>query len=132
MANRILKPYDCKAELKYFSPYHLPTFYLMDENTLLRRQIASSRAQSNSLFFNILDAFASDLSNERAATLYFNYNNPLVRKLAGCEEEKDGKVFVEILYVQALQIGGFTLHNNEMGMLNRNIMTLMERGLSDV
>ncbi|MCI8528736.1 MAG: HSP90 family protein [Lachnospiraceae bacterium] len=132
MANRILKPYDCKAELKYFSPYHLPTFYLMDENTLLRRQIASSRAQSNSLFFNMLDAFASDLSNERAATLYFNYNNPLVRKLAGCEEEKDGKVFVEILYVQALQIGGFSLHNNEMGMLNRNIMTLMERGLSDV
>ena len=80
----------------------------------------------------MLDAFASDLSNERAATLYFNYRNPLVRKLAECEREQDMKVFVEILYVQALQIGGFTLHNNEMGMLNRNIMTLMERGLSDV
>ena len=132
MANRILKPYDCKAELKYFSPYHLPAFYLMDENTLLKRQIANSRAQSSSLFFNMLDAFASGLSNERAATLYFNYHNPLVRKLAECEREQDLKVFVEILYVQALQIGGFTLHNNEMGMLNRNIMTLMERGLSDV
>lgn len=131
-ANRILKPYDCKAELKYFSPRHLPAFYLMDENTLLKRQIADSRARSASLFFNMLDAFASDLSNERAATLYFNYHNPLVRKLADCEREQDMKVFVEILYVQALQIGGFTLHNNEMGMLNRNIMTLMERGLSDV
>ncbi len=41
------------------------------------------------------------------------------------------KIFVEILYVQALQIGGFPLHNDEMGMLNRNILTLMERGLSD-
>lgn len=131
-ANRILKPYDCKAELKYFSPHHLPAFYLMDENTLLKRQIADSRARSASLFFNMLDAFASDLSNERAATLYFNYRNPLVRKLAECEREQDMKVFVEILYVQALQIGGFTLHNNEMGMLNRNILTLMERGLSDV
>jgi len=132
MANRVLKAYDCNAELKYFSPYHLPTFYLMDENTLLRRQIANSRAQSNSIFYNMLDAFASDLANERAATLYFNYNNPLVRKLVGCENEQDVKIFVEILYVQALQIGGFVLHNNEMGLLNRNIMILMERGLSDV
>lgn len=132
MANHILKSFDCKAELKYFSPYHLPTFYLMDENTLLKRQIASSRSQSSAMFYNMLDAFASDLANERAATLYFNYNNPLVQKLAGCETEKDVKVFVEILYVQALQIGGFALHNNEMGMLNRNIMALMERGLSDV
>jgi len=132
MANRILKAYDCKAELKYFSPYHLPAFYLMDESTLLKRQIAASRAKASALFFNMLDAFASDITNDRAATLYFNYNNPLVRKLAGCEKEQDVKLFVEILYVQALQIGGFALHNNEMGLLNRNIMSLMERGLSDV
>ncbi len=132
IADRILKPFDCRAELKYFSPYHLPAFYLMDENTLLKRQIANSRSKAGSLFYKMLDAFASDLSNERAASLYFNYNNPLVRKLAGCEKEQDIRIFVEILYVQALQIGGFALHNNEMGMLNRNIMTLMERGLSDV
>ena len=53
-------------------------------------------------------------------------------KLAAQEDEGDLKILVEILYVQALQIGGFTLHNNELGMLNRNILTLMERGLSDV
>ena len=131
-ANRILKTYDCKAELKYFSPYQLPTFYLMDENMILKRQIASVRAKSDSLFHNMLDAFASDLSNEVAAKLYFNYNNPLVLKLVACESQQDIRIFVEILYVQALQIGGFVLHNNEMGMLNRNIMTLMERGISDV
>lgn len=131
-ANRILKNYDCRAELKYFSPYNQPTFYLMDEQTLLKRQIAASKAAADSMFYNMLDAFAADISNEMAAVLYFNYNNPIVKKLVEVEQIDLLKTFIEILYVQALQIGGFSLHNNEMGMLNRNILTLMERGLSDV
>ena len=131
-ANRILKAYDCRAEIKYFSPYNQPTFYLMDENTLFKRQIAASRSQADTMFFNMLDAFKEEIPSDTAAILYFNYNNPLVKKLAACGEESEWKLFVEILYVQALQIGGFALHNNEMGMLNRNIMRLMERGLSDV
>ena len=131
LANRILKNHDCRAELKYFSPTQQPTFYLMDEKTLLSRQIAASRAQADAMFFHMLDAFAADIPNDAAATLYFNYHNPIVKKLIEIEEEATLKIFLEILYVQALQIGGFPLHNNEMGMLNRNILALMERGLSD-
>ena len=131
-ANRILKVYDCRAELKYFSPYHQPTFYLMDENALLRRQIAASRSQANAMFFNMLDAFKEETPADTAAILYFNYNDPLVKKLVACDDESEWKLFIEILYVQALQIGGFALHNNEMSILNRNILRLMERGLSDV
>lgn len=81
------------------------------------------------MFFNMLDAFAADLPNDTAAVLYFNYHNPIVKKMVEIEEEADIKLFVEILYVQALQIGGFPLHNNELGMLNSNILSLMERGL---
>ena len=131
-ANRILKEYDCRAELKLFSPYQQPTFYLMDENTLLRRQIEAARSQADAMFFNMLDAFREETASDTAAILYFNYNSPLVKKLVACGAESEWKLFVEILYVQALQIGGFVLHNNEMGMLNRNILRLMERGLSDV
>lgn len=130
-ADRILKAYDCRAELKYFSPHNQPTFYLMDEKVLLKRQIKASRSQADTMFFQMLDAFAAEIPNSTAAVLYFNYTNPLVKKLAAVESEQDLKLFVEILYVQALQIGGFTLHNNELGMLNRHILTLMERGLSD-
>ena len=130
-ANRILKAYDCRAELKYFSPYNQPTFYLMDEKILLKRQIEASRSHADSMFFQMLDAFTAEIPGDTAAVLYINYNNPLVKKLTEREEEADLKILVEILNVQALQIGGFTLHNNELGMLNRNILTLMERGLSD-
>ncbi|MCI8483571.1 MAG: HSP90 family protein [Lachnospiraceae bacterium] len=131
-ANRILQSHDCRAELKAFSPAHQPTFYLIDENTVISRQIASSRSQADAMFFHMLDAFAEDFSTSTAATLYFNYLNPIVKKLVEIESEDMLKVFLEILYVQALQIGGFSLHNNEMSMLNRNILLLMERGLTDV
>ena len=130
-ANRILKQYDCRAEVKIFLPNSQPTFYLVDENTLLKRQIQSSRAQADAMFFQMLDAFAEDFSDKTAATLYFNYNNPMVKRLVKIEEDKLLRICVEILYVQALQIGGFTLHNNELGMLNRNILSLMEAGLEN-
>lgn len=127
-ANRILKNYDCQVEVKYFSPVSQPTFYLLDEATLLNRQIQSSMEMGSSIFQNMLGALADE--NEAAATLYFNFNNPMVKKLIKVEDEAELKIFVEILYVQALQIGGFTLHKNEAGMLNRNIMTLIEKGLN--
>lgn len=127
-ANRILKKYDCKAELKYFSPENLPTFYLLDETAILNRQIVESMESGSELFRNMLGAFAQE-TQDAMATLYFNYKNPMVKKLAEVEQEADLKIFIEILYVQALQIGGFPLHRNETGILNRNIMTLMERAL---
>ena len=55
----------------------------------------------------------------------------MVKRLVKIEEDKLLRICVEILYVQALQIGGFTLHNNELGMLNRNILSLMEAGLEN-
>lgn len=131
-ANHILKEFDCKAEIKNFLPSSQPTFYLINENILLKRQIMNSRSQANAMFFNMLDAFASDISDDRAATLYFNYNNSIVKKILSVEEEAFLKTILEILYVQALQIGGFSLHNNEMSILNHNILSLIERGLSDV
>lgn len=131
MTGRILKKHDCRAELKYFSPAQQPTFYLIDEQALLSRQIAASRAKADSMFFQMLDAFAADIPDDTAATLYFNYHNPIIKKMVEIKDEATLKIFVEILYVQALQIGGFPLHNNEMGMLNSNILALMERGLSN-
>ncbi len=132
IANRVLKDCDCRAELKYYSPHQQPAFYLLDDSIVLKRRIVSVREQADSMFFNMLDALAEDISAKTASVLYFNYHNPIIRRLAGITDEKTIRLFVEILYVQALQIGGFTLHHNELSMMNRNILELMERGLTDV
>ncbi len=128
-ANRILKGHDCRAEIKQFSPANQPVFYLVDEKTVLKRQITAVRNTADTMFHSMLDAFVQDLGHDTAAVLYFNYDNPLVKKLVQQEDETNLKLLVEILYIQALQIGGFPLHHNELGILNRNILVLMERGL---
>lgn len=129
IADRILKQYDCRAEIKNFPPANQPVFYLIDEKALFKRQIAAARASADSMFYNMLDAFAEDIGDDTVAILYFNYENPLVKRLAAQEKEADIKLLVEILYIQALQIGGFPLHHNELGVLNRNILALMEKGM---
>lgn len=129
VAGRVLKQYDCRAEIKNFPPANQPVFYLIDEKALFKRQIVAARANAGSMFYNMLDAFAEDIGDDTAAILYFNYENPLVKRLAAQENEADIKLLVEILYIQALQIGGFPLHNNELGILNRNILALMEKGM---
>lgn len=129
VADRVLKPYDCRAEIKNFPPANQPVFYLIDEKALFKRQIAAARASADSMFYNMLDAFAEDIGDNTVAILYFNYENPLVKRLAAQEKEADIKLLVEILYIQALQIGGFPLHHNELGVLNRNILALMDKGM---
>ncbi|MCI9175463.1 MAG: HSP90 family protein [Lachnospiraceae bacterium] len=129
-ANKILKERDCKAELKCFQPENQPAFFLMDEEAVLNRQIAISRNKMNAMFRKMLDMISGELKGEDAVSvLYLNYNNPIVSNLIKIKEEDAVKIFVEIIYIQALQIGGFPLRKNDMSTLNQNILLLMERDL---
>ncbi|WP_168356555.1 HSP90 family protein [Petralouisia muris] len=131
-ANKILKDRDCRAELKCFQPANQPAFFLMDEEAVLNRQIAISKNKANSIFREMLNMISSELKGEDAVSmLYLNYNNPIVKNLIRITEEDVLKIFVEIIYIQALQIGGFPLRKNDMATLNQNILLLMERDLAD-
>ena len=129
-ANKILKERYCKAELKCFQPESQPAFFLMDEEAVLNRQIASSKNKANSIFTKMLSMISGELKGEDAiSVLYLNYNNPIVNNLIKIKEEDALRIFVEIIYIQALQIGGFPLRKNDMSTLNQNILLLMERDL---
>lgn len=130
--NRILRQYDCQAEMKHFSPNNQPAFYLINEDEKIKRELAETRSQANEMFFQMLDTLSEEISEHASAKLYLNYSNPLVKKLVQVEKEEILKICVEILYVQAMQIGGYVLHNNELGLLNRGIMELMEGSLEHV
>ena len=97
---------------------------------MLNRQIASSKNKANSIFTKMLSMISGELKGEDAiSVLYLNYNNPIVNNLIKIKEEDALRIFVEIIYIQALQIGGFPLRKNDMSTLNQNILLLMERDL---
>ncbi len=131
VADRVLEKYDCKAEIKKFSPITLPAFYYIDKQALFLRRIQSAKETASSLFAGMLSEFARDIKKEASAYLYFNYSNPVIKKLCILEDEADIERFIEILYIQTILIGGYPMHNNEMGILNGRIMELIERNLLD-
>lgn len=130
IANGILAEYDCEVVVRSFAPGNQPTFYMINETTYIRREIEESKEAGDDLFAGMLCTFKEELKQERGARLYFNFRNPIVRKLLQIQEKDMLKVMIKILYVQALQVGGFALRNNELGILNQNIMTLMDWSMS--
>ncbi len=126
-AGKVMEKYDCDVEFKHFRPDQLPVFYYVDSDAKLLRELNQAKEKSGSLFMGMLDSFASELQDKASAVLYFNYNNPIVKKLCEFEQTSQVEMVIEILYVQSLMIGGFPLRNNELQVMNRKILELMEQ-----
>ena len=78
----------------------------------------------------MLDAFAEEIE-EHTAALYLNWSNPLIRRLAKLDDAEKIRVCVEILYVQELLTGRFPLQGNELSLLNKNLIQLIEWGTAE-
>lgn len=128
-AKRVLAPFKCKALVRSFMPHELPTFYVLSEKAKLYREIAESRARANEMFAQMLDTFAQELGGDGEAELYFNFENPLIKRLMSVKNPDTLENIIRVLYVQSLLIGGFPLHNNEMSVLNTSIIEMIEWGL---
>lgn len=132
IANQILKKFDCETDIRRYKPIQLPIFYTMDENAKIFRDIKRIKEKSASMFFEMLDAFAEEMEECTFCKIYFNVDNPLIKKLMIIKDEKKLAVCIEILYVQALLLGRFPLRNNEMEILNTSILKMIEWGLEDI
>ncbi len=125
VASRILKKYDCKAALKEFRPFDIPTLYTINEKAYEARQIRRAKESANEVFMGMLSSFEEEISSSTVACLYLNTNNLIVRKLIDCEDKEKIRCYIEILYVQSLLSGHFPLLHNEMKILNENLYKLM-------
>lgn len=130
-AEKVLKDYDCDVEVKQFIPANLPAFYYLDQNALLSREIDEAIEASEDLFADMLGNFQEELKQSKKATLYFNMRNPLIKKMVQHGSDSRLEDSVMILYVQTLLIGGFTLRNNELAIMNDKLLSMLERGLSN-
>lgn len=128
-ADRALKEFDCKAELRRFLPADLPALYAMSDEVQFLRQIQSAKEQSSGIFSDALASLLGSVEERPFATLYLNSNSPLVRRLA---ESSDGAMLesmARVLYVQALLAGGHPLRGGELKILNRELLSLIEHSV---
>jgi len=123
-ARKTLEPLRCSVALKNFSPQQLPALYVPGDSGMLDSVMDEG---SFSSFFEGFD-FA-DEEDSGGAKLYLNCTNSLVKRLHTLREPEFIETVIQVLYVQALLAGHYTLKNKEMEMMNKGLIKLMEYGI---
>lgn len=132
VAEAALKPFQCRPELKKFRPAELPALYSTSKDGRFLRSLEQSREVADPLWGGVLDQLGR---GDRRATahsqLCLNFDNPLVRRLAGLPNRALVRRSVEMLYVQALLFAHQPLNAKEMTLLNEGLLALIEFGVTN-
>ncbi len=121
-AKNALEPYHCGVSLKSFSPAALQALFIPGEDSLFAETMDEG---SLSGFFEGFD-FGDELETGGGNRLYLNGNNSFVRSLAGVHNEEGAGTIMQVIYIQALLAGHYTLEAKEMELMNRSLQRLME------
>lgn len=128
-AGQVLAPFDCRGEVRRFLPADLPTLYTMNDNARFLRQVQTAQERESDFSDALSSLFASRGEEEALATLCFNLNNDLVRRILDLTDPEALEDVVRVLYVQALLAGGHPLRGQELRMMNEGILGLLGRGI---
>jgi molecular chaperone HtpG len=129
VADLVLQPFKCSAEIRKFLPQELPSIYSLGNEGNFQRSLLQSKEVANPLWSSVLSGFESQSSQKQYAQLCFNWNNPLIHKLIKVENLDSLKLSIQILYAQALLLGHYPLSAQEMKLLSQGLLQLIERGI---
>lgn len=121
-AESALKEYHCGISLKSFSPGELQALYIQGDEMLLADTMD---AESLSGFFEDFD-FGGEEDAEGGSRLYLNSNNSFIRSLSQVRDEEFAKTIIQVIYIQSLLAGHYTLEGKEMELMNKSLQKLME------
>ncbi|MDM8551776.1 HSP90 family protein [Desulfobacterales bacterium HSG2] len=102
-ADRALREFGVRVELRKFNPVEMPALYLPDVTQEFLRSAERTIEEANVFFGSILQTATSEMRvKETNTVLCLNYQNRLVQKLS--ESPRGSKIggIVQLLYAQAL------------------------------
>jgi molecular chaperone HtpG len=130
VADLVLQPFKCAAEIRKFLPPELPAIYSLGDEGGFQRSLLQSKEIANSLWSSVLSSFEAPADRGHYAQLCFNWNNPLIQKLIEVGNADSLKLSIQILYVQTLLLGHYPLNYQEMTLLNQGLLQLIELGIT--
>jgi molecular chaperone HtpG len=131
LANLVLQPYHCTAEMRNYQPTDLPALYTTSEDALFMRTTEQTKEETNDLFSSIIGQLTSNRVKPNDAQLCFNFQNPTIQKVIQSNNRERNQLVIEILYVQALLLGNYPLKKQEFQLLNRGLISFIEQGLGE-
>lgn len=126
-ANTVLQKYDVICQVKKFQPTDLPVLFTTNEEANFLRFAKQSKEVSGELFASVLDQLTSTADFQ--ATLVLNMESPIIQKLIQETDNDRLSCMMEMLYVQALLLGNHPLGQEEIKLLNKGMLQLMDWGL---
>lgn len=129
-AEEALEIFNCDAQVKTFQPDELSVFYIIGSDAEIYRDIGMAKEKSDDIFSSMFDSFAGEIKDTEA-TLYFNYNNPLIKKLVSIKNAEKISCCCQVLYVQSLLSGHYPLKKGELSVMNSNIIKMLEWGIEN-
>lgn len=129
VADLVLQPFKCSAEVKRFSPASLPALFSAGEDASFVRSIERTKEVTDELWTSVLDDLAQDPGRSPYARLTLNYDNPMVRRLSRVDDRELLRRLIEVLYVQTLLLGHHPLNAAEMNLVNESLSGLIEHSL---
>lgn len=124
-----LADFDCRAQLKSFSPEQLAAIYSINADGEIKRDIGNVKETASDMFAEMLDNFEKEIESDASAALYLNSKNPLIMKLSELSDTEKLSVYARIMYIQSLISGGFPIRASEMNIMNENLIKLIEWGI---
>jgi molecular chaperone HtpG len=132
IANDVLQPFRCEADIRKFSPVELPALHNLTSEAQFQRTIETTREVTDSFWSSVLDDVQAGLENESLAQLCFNYRNPVVIKTTRVRDETLLRRSIQMLYVQAVLLSHRPLNAKEMVLLNDGLLGFIEWGADAV
>ncbi|MES2774315.1 MAG: HSP90 family protein [Bacteroidota bacterium] len=127
LADKVLEEYSCKAEMRHFLPAGLSAIYFKNDDMDFVRKVQKSKDVADELWGGILDSISANANENAAASICFNYSNPLVQKAAKLANGDTLIVLVKMLYVQSLLTGRHPLQQKEMNLLTGGLHYLIDK-----
>jgi molecular chaperone HtpG len=131
VADAVLRPFGCRADLKKFLPPSLPALYASSSEGRFLRALEQAKELSHPTWTSVLDTLQRRRrSGTPPAELCFNYANALVRQLTALRDRALLKRALQLLYVQALLLGHQPLSHRELALMNDTLLAMIDSALA--
>jgi molecular chaperone HtpG len=128
LAGDVLGEFGCEVELRRFEPPEVPAVYLAGSDAVFHRAVEEAKEVADPLWSSVLDGVAS-ARQAAEARLCFNISNPLVFKVSRVGDANLQRLYIRMLYIQALLLGHRPLRRRELKLLNDTLSSFLEYGL---
>ncbi len=131
IADRVLQPFKCTAEVRRFLPEEVPVFFVSNEAANFLKSVEQSReGKGDEMLGSILDTLSEDAITQAYTSVCFNFAHPQIQRLTLLDDREVITSAVKMLYVQALLLGQQPFTKRELDLLTNGIGQFIEWGIS--